>query len=196
VVRRRVIDAAARLFLERGYPTTTMEAIGTASDTPMASLYRVFATKADLLRAVLETAYVGDDEPISLHERPEAKRAADETDPRRLLAGYAHVARTVLERSAPLQHMLRTAAAVEPTAAELLDANRRQRAEGQSRVVAALRRLGALSPALSDAAALDVVYALMSPELHWVLTRDRNWDHDRYERWLAEALNRMLLTAG
>ena len=192
-VRRRVVDAAGSLFLERGYPATTMEAIGTSSDTPMASLYRLFATKADILRAVLETAYVGDDLPSALHERPDAMRAAAESDPRKLLAGYAHLARTVLERSASLQHMLRTAASVEPSAAELLAINRRQRADGQSRVVAALRRLDALTPSLTDAVALDIVYGLMSPELHWVLTRDRGWSHDRYEHWLAGALGSMLL---
>jgi AcrR family transcriptional regulator len=170
-----------------------MEAVGTASDTPMATLYRLFATKADILRAVLESAYVGDDEPSALHDRPDAMRAAAETDPRRLLAGYAHVARIVLERSASLQHMLRTAAAVEPSAAELLAENRRQRADGQSRVVTALRDMGALSPSLTDAVALDIVYGLMSPELHWVLTGDRGWTHDRYELWLSGALCSMLL---
>ncbi|GAC1338830.1 MAG: hypothetical protein NVSMB29_05210 [Candidatus Dormibacteria bacterium] len=194
-MRRRIVDAAGRLFLEGGYPTTTMEAIGMASDTPMASLYRLFATKADILRAVLETAYVGDDEPLALHDRSEAMRAVAETNPRRLLAGYARLARTVLERSASLQHMLRTAAAVEPSAAELLANNRRQRADGQSRVVTALRRLGALTPSLTDVMALDIVYGLMSPELHWVLTGDRGWSHDRYEQWLAGALCSMLLAA-
>src|ERR1700731_1428115 len=193
--RRRVGDARGPLFLEAGYPSTPMEAIGAASDTPMATLYRLFATKADILRAVLETAYVGDDLPLALHDRPDAMSAAAETDPRRLLAGYAHLARTVLERSASLQHMLRTAAAVEPSAAELLADNRRQRADGQSRVVTALRRLGALTPSLSDAIALDIVYGLMSPELHWVLTDDRGWSHDRYEQWLALALFSMLLAA-
>jgi AcrR family transcriptional regulator len=194
-VRRRVVDAAGHLFLEHGYPTTTMEAIGAASDTPMATLYRLFAAKADILRAVLESAYVGDDEPLALHDRPDATSAAAETDPRRLLAGYAHLARTVLERSASLQHMLRTAAAVEPSAAELLADNRRQRADGQSRVVTALRRLGVLTPSLTDAFARDIVYGLMSPELHWVLTDDRGWSHDGYEQWLARALCSMLLAA-
>src|SRR6202043_3434125 len=85
-VRRRVVDAAGHLFLEHGYPTTTMEAIGAASDTPMATLYRLFAAKADILRAVLETAYGGDAEPMALHDRPDAMSAAAETDPRRLLA--------------------------------------------------------------------------------------------------------------
>ena len=170
-----------------------MEAVGAASDTPMSTLYRLFPNKADILRAVLETAYVGDDEPLALHDRPDAARAAGETDPRRLLAGYAHLARTVLERSAALQHMLRSAAAVEPGAAELLASNRRQRADGQSRVIAALRHLGALPPSLTDAVALDIAYGLMSPELHWVLTDDRGWSNDRYEEWLAAALCSMLL---
>ncbi|HEY6782090.1 MAG TPA: hypothetical protein VI296_02540 [Candidatus Dormibacteraeota bacterium] len=78
-------------------------------------------------------------------------------------------------------------------AAELLAHNRRQRADGQSRVIAALRHLGALPPALTDAVALDIVYGLMSPELHWVLTDDRGWSHDRYEQWLTGALCSMLL---
>lgn len=172
-----------------------MEAIGAASDTPMATLYRLYATKADILRAVLESAYVGDDEQLALHDRPDAMRAAAETDPHRLLAGYAHLARTVVERSASLQHMLRVAAAVEPSAAQLLADNRRQRADGQSRVVTALRRLGAVTPSLTDAIALDIVYGLMSPELAWVLTRDRGWSHDQYEQWLAGALCSMLLGA-
>ena len=60
-------------------------------------------------------------------------------------------------------------------------------------VIAALRHLGALPPSLTDAVALDIAYGLMSPELHWVLTDDRGWSHDRYEEWLAAALCSMLL---
>ncbi|MPY80338.1 MAG: TetR family transcriptional regulator, partial [Actinophytocola sp.] len=38
--RADVIAAAQRLFEERGYPATTIEAIAEASGTPLATVYR------------------------------------------------------------------------------------------------------------------------------------------------------------
>ena len=46
--------------------------------------------------------------------------AAAETDAGRMLDGYARRCREVLERSAPLHHVLRSAAAVDPESAALL----------------------------------------------------------------------------
>jgi hypothetical protein len=34
----------------------------------------------------------------------------------------------------------------------------------------------------------DIIYTLMSPEVHRILTMERGWSPDRYERWLATAL--------
>lgn len=191
--RTRVIAAARQLFLERGYPATTMEAIGQASDTPMATLYRLFGSKPNVLQQVMNVAFVGDDEAIGLHDRPLAAAAAAQEEPAAMLRGYAALTRDVASRSAPLHHVLRTAAAVDLEAAELLENNCRERANGQARVVAGLRRLNALRPGLEDGHALDIVYALMSPELHRVLTVDRGWDDDTYEHWLGDTLCRALL---
>lgn len=193
--RTRVIAAARQLFLERGYPATTMEAIGQSSDTPMATLYRLFGSKPNVLQQVLNVAFVGDDEPVALHDRPLASNAAVQSDPAAVLRGYAALTRDVASRSAPLHHVLRTAAAVDAEAAELLDNNRRERASGQARVVDRLRQLNALRPGLGDNEALDVVYALMSPELYRVLTFDRGWDDDHYEQWLGDTLCATLLNA-
>jgi AcrR family transcriptional regulator len=191
--RTRVIAAARQLFIERGYPATTMEAIGQASDTPMATLYRLFGSKPNVLQQVMNVAFVGDDEPVALHDRPLAADAAAQKEPVAMLRGYAALTRDVASRSAPLHHVLRTAAAVDAEAAELLENNRRERANGQARVVAGLRLLGALRPGLDDAHALDIVYALMSPELHRVLTVERGWDASTYEQWLGDTLCESLL---
>jgi len=104
------------------------------------------------------------------------------------------LARDALSRSAPLHQVLRTAAAVDPEAAELLENNRLERANGQARVVQGLRERNALRPSLDDKQAIDVVYALMSPELHRVLTVDRGWDDRQYEQWLGDTLCATLLT--
>jgi AcrR family transcriptional regulator len=192
--RARVVAAARELFLERGYPATTMEAIGQASDTPMATLYRLFGSKRNVLQQVMNVAFVGDDEPVGLHDRPLAVRAAAQSEPVAMLRGYAALARDALSRSAPLHQVLRTAAAVDPEAAELLENNRLERANGQARVVQGLRERNALRPSLDDKQAIDVVYALMSPELHRVLTVDRGWDDRQYEQWLGDTLCATLLT--
>ena len=193
--RAEVVAAAQRLFLAHGYPATTIEAIGEASSVPLATVYRLFGSKRGILAAVLDVAFVGDDEPLALHERTDTRAAAAQADPRQMLAGYARVARGVLERSGPLQQVLRTAAVVDPECASLVETLKQQRIAGQSRVAAALGARGALAGGLTESAALDIIYTLMSPEVHHILTAERDWDADAYERWLARALAAALLPA-
>jgi AcrR family transcriptional regulator len=191
--RRRVVEAATKLFLDDGYVATSIEAIATAAAVPTPTVYRHFRSKIGILTAVLDVAFVGDDEPRSLHERDEVKDAAAQADPRALLAGFAHVTRVVLDRSGGLHEVLRAAASADPAAAELLAEISRQRLTGQARVARLLRDRDALSSDLTVRAATDVVYTLMSPDVHRLLTEERRWSADRYERWLARTLAAALL---
>lgn len=191
--RADVVAAARDLFVQRGYAATTIEAIGEAADTPLATVYRLFGSKRGILAAVLDVSFVGDDEPITMHERPAVQAAFAEADPRRLLTSFARICRELLDRSAPIQHVLRGAATVDPEVAELLALVRSQRLEGQSRVACALAARGALAEGITEAAAADTIYTLMAPEVHHILTVERAWSADRYERWLANSLCTLLL---
>jgi AcrR family transcriptional regulator len=191
--RAQVVAAAGDLFLARGYPATTIEAVAAAADVPVASVYRLFGSKKAILKAVLQISFVGDDEPAGLHDRPEAQAAAAQPDPRALLAGYARVARSVLTRSGPLQQMLRVAAEADPECAGLAGTFRQQRLAGQSLVARELAARGALAPGLTEEAALDTIYTLMSPEVHRLLTVERKLSADQYEDWLSRALAATLL---
>ncbi len=71
---------------------------------------------------------------------------------------------------------------------------RRQRHTGQSRIVTALDTTGALDPDLGKSEAADIVYALLSPDVHRILTVERGWRADRYERWIARSLRALLRT--
>jgi TetR/AcrR family transcriptional regulator, regulator of autoinduction and epiphytic fitness len=190
--RLRVIEAAKRLFVEHGYPATTIEAIADAADTPLPTLYRLFGSKRALLTAVLDTSFGGDDQPIAFADRPAVQAARAETDPARMVNAFAAIVRDFMERSSAIQHVLATAAQVDPDAAELLADIRRQRHTGQSRIVAALDALGALEPGLDKAEAADMVYALLSPEVHRILTVERGWAADRYERWIGRSLGALV----
>lgn len=186
--RARVVEAAEGLFVEHGYPATTLEAVAEAADVALPSLYRLFGSKRAVLRAVLDVAFGGDDEPIAFVDRPPVRAALAEADPLRLVTAFARIARQFMDRSSAILYVLATAAQVDAEAAELLADIRRQRHTGQSRIVAALVERHALAPDLDPEEAADTVYALLSPELHRILTVERGWDGDRYERWLARSL--------
>jgi AcrR family transcriptional regulator len=190
--RLKVIEAANRLFTEHGYPATTIEAIAEAADTPLPTLYRLFGSKRALLAAVLDTAFGGDDQPVAFGDRPTVRAARAERDPAKMVDAFARIARELMERSSAIQHVLATAAQVDAEAAELLAEIRRQRHTGQSRIVTALDATGALDPGLDKTEATDIVYALLSPDVHRILTVERGWDADRYERWIARSLRTLL----
>jgi len=190
--RLRVIETAKRMFIEHGYPATTIEAIAEAADTPLPTVYRLFGSKRALLTAVLDTSFGGDDQPVAFGDRPAVRAARTEPSPVKLVTAFARIAREFMERSSAIQHALATAAQVDPDAAGLLAEIRRQRYAGQSRIAAALEARGALDPGLGPSEAADIVYALLSPEVHRILTVERGWPADRYERWIARSLATLL----
>lgn len=57
--RRRILDAAARTFRERGYAATRLADIAAAAATQAGSLYYHFDSKEELLDAVLERGHSG-----------------------------------------------------------------------------------------------------------------------------------------
>jgi AcrR family transcriptional regulator len=190
--RLKVIQAAESLFTRHGYPATTIEAIAEAADTPLPTMYRLFGSKRALLAAVLDTAFGGDDQPIAFSDRPEVLAARGESDPAKMVGAFARIVTEFMQRSSAILHVLATAAQVDREAAELLAGFRRQRHTGQSRIAAALAATGALDPDLDSAEAADIVYALLSPDVYRILTVERGWPAERYERWVARSLSALL----
>jgi AcrR family transcriptional regulator len=190
--RQRIIEAAKVLFIERGYPATTLEAIADAADTSLPTLYRLFSSKPAMLKLVLDVSFGGDDEPIAFGDRPEVQQARAESDPLAMVRAFARVGREFMERSSAIMHVLATAAQVDQEASQLMDDIRRQRLAGQSRIVGALSALGALDPDLEFSDAVDMTYLSLSPDVHRILTVERGWTADQYERWLIRSLGLIL----
>ncbi len=188
LARAAVVEAARALFAERGYAAATMDAISELADVPSATVYRLFTSKLGILTALLDVSIVGDDDPVALRDRPDAKALFAEADPRDQLAGFAAIARQINVRAAPVYRALVGAAASDPEAAELLAEYTRRRQNGQGQIARSLARSGALRPELRERDAADVIHTLMSPEVFRLLVSDRGWSPDRYEQWLADTL--------
>lgn len=188
-----VVDAARRLFEERGYAATTIEAISERSDTPQATIYRLFASKLGILKAVIDVAIVGDDEDVAMADRPPVQALLADPDPEQRLVRFAALLRDLMARTAPVHRLLADAARSDPEAAALLAEISRQRQEGQRRVARSLARSGALRPELRERDAADVIHALASPEVYGLLVLDRGWTGERYEHWIRDTLRQQLL---
>jgi AcrR family transcriptional regulator len=67
--RRKIRDAAETLFLRDGYARTSMKAIAAHAGVSEKTMYLTYATKAKLLRRVIEVAVRGDEAPATLAER-------------------------------------------------------------------------------------------------------------------------------
>jgi hypothetical protein len=153
----------------------------------------LFKTKTAILKQVIDTAVVGDDAPVPLGDRSIVRDAQAAEDPRAMTAAFAHVARVVFDNTAELRMVLRVAAAVDAEAAALHDSIEDQRRVGQARVAAALARRGFLTRGIKETEARDIVYALMSIDTYRILRVEQRWSGARYERWLANALYRLLV---
>ena len=192
LARRAVVDAARALFLERGYVATTIEAISEHSDVPPATVYRLFASKLGILKALLDTSIAGDDQPLAVPQRPDVASVFAEPDARKLLAGIAGVTSAINQRTNDVYRVLVSAAGSDPAASALLDEIRHQRDRGQGRIARSLARAHALKPGLRQRDAADLIHALMSPEVYRLLVGDRGWTPERYREWLAATLVQQL----
>ena len=193
MARAAVIEAARDLFVERGYGTTTVEAISAHADVPQATVYRLFSSKRGILKAILDVSIAGDDTPVSLPDRQKVRAPLADPDAKKQLAGFVAVASEVNSRAAPIYRVLVGASSSDPGVASMLEDVNRQRRTGQGQVVRSLARAGALRPGLRERDGADVVYALMSPEMYRLLVLDRGWSPQRYERWLTGTLIDCLL---
>jgi AcrR family transcriptional regulator len=191
--RRAVLEAARELFIQRGYVATTIDAIAARAAVSPETVYATFKNKRALLSQLLDVAIAGDDAPVPTLERPWVQQLRDEGDPRRRLRLLARNGRLILERTAPVYEVLRGAAAADPEIASLWERAKAQRLAGQRELLGIVTERAPLRPGLPATTATDILFAIGSPETYRLLVVDRGWSADRFERWYADALARLLL---
>lgn len=181
--RAAILAAARRLFASSGYQPTTIEAIAAQAEVSVPTVYFVFGSKTAILTALVAGA--GGDPDI----RALARAATSETVPRRRLEKAAHVMRVILEREAELLDLLWQAGSGHP---DLVAAWRQMHANRHATLTAALGPVLADRPS-ARRRAVDVAWALSSPETYRLLVRERGWAPAAFERWLADSLITQLL---
>ncbi|AXI80114.1 TetR/AcrR family transcriptional regulator [Peterkaempfera bronchialis] len=186
--RRRMLDAALKLFLQNGYRATTIESIAQEAGVAVQTIYFSFGNKQKILKELIDLHVAGDEDPVPTLERPQVREALSEQDPREQLRQLARLTRTINERVASLLEMLRNAAIASGDGVELWEANKEQRRTVQRRFIDALALRQPLPGGRTTEWAVDVCYALLGPEMYHLLVIERGWTPEQWEAWAYDAL--------
>lgn len=193
--RRRITEAAGRLFAERGYRATTIETVAAAADVSVETIYKRFGTKRALLRAALDVSIVATPEPGSFLEQflalPALRAVRAERDQAAQLRMLAAFSRATLERSDPFHRIVRDAGTGDELAEFVALSHARRRAM-QRALVDLLTANGPLR--LAPDAAAETYSALANTDLYQLLTQHHGWSPEAYETWLADTLTRLLVS--
>jgi AcrR family transcriptional regulator len=191
--RRRIVDSATSRFVEHGYGATTLTQIATDAGVAVQTIYFHFGNKRTVLRAAVDQAAAGDDEPVPVLERPWMDRIREEPDPATMIDLWVASGREIFERIAPIMGVVRDAAVVDADMAEQWRTNEAQRLNAFREFARLLDERGALKATISADEAADIVFALNSIEVYLLLTTVRGWSPGRWQTWLASTLGATLL---
>jgi AcrR family transcriptional regulator len=191
--RQRILDAASGLFLDRGYAGTTVRGIASQAAVSVPTVEALFGTKARILKAAIDVAIAGDDEPVPVLERTWAEAALAATNPDEVLAAIAAVIGPAQLRSAGLVMAVFEGSRSDAELAAVAEQLIAQRAVTAEWIVDALTAQTSLRPETSRQQAIDTVWVLMDPAVFDRLTRHRGWTQPDYQSWLAHALCRLLI---
>ena len=189
--RRRVLDAATAQFLARGYAGTTMRAVADGAGVSVATVELLFGTKVALLRAAIDVAIVGDDEPVAVLDREWADAARRAGTAQEVLALAAAVLTAAQQRSAGLVLAAFEAARADPVLEDLA-----AELAARRRVVAQwlVDTLAGCAP-VPDDDAVDTLWVLMDSAVFDRLVHRLGWSPDRYRTWFARSAARLLVPA-
>jgi AcrR family transcriptional regulator len=195
--REAILEAAMRCFAKDGYSATTLAAVAAEAGLAVETVYKHFGSKPKLLQRLLRWRLTGED-----HDTSAAPGLADgqlqqlgsEPDPLERLRVLAAFVTGLYDRSAVLQRIFREAAGTDAELQDSWQRNRQRRLDDTGAIMELFAEEGSLVRPLGEA--VDVAWAIASPEVYLSLVEDRGWEAERYERWLFESLRSQLLAAG
>lgn len=191
--RIRILEAAHRLFTKNGYARTTIERIAAEAGVAIDTVYAIFGSKRAILSGLMERQVGGDDQAIPMLDRPGPQSVRRELNQRRQLARFVAGVTDAIERSRPIDDIMRSAAAIDPEISALRGSIQEERFRNMTTLVRWLRANGPLRGERSVEEAGAIVWTLTSPEVHRLLRIERGWSSERFRDWLGDTLARTLL---
>lgn len=189
--RQRIIVAAERAFLGRGYASTTIAGIAAEAGVSLDSVYKGFGGKPGLVRAIYDEALRGRDAvPAELRSEQVQTR---EADPEAIMRAWGSFVAELTPRAAPLSLLARDAAVTDPELRPLLREIEESRMVRMRANAGRLRSAGHLRPGVSLEHAALVMWTYTAPELYELVVLRGGMSLQDYGAFVAQALGAALV---
>ena len=185
-----MIEAAYRLFLERGYEATTMQDVADTAGVAVQTVYYTFKTKAQLLAETESFAVLGDRPADEWRDTPPAQRLRSAARSDELVKLFVTIDTEIKCRLAPF---VAAVGAALPSDPDSVAGRSRGREEFFKAFVDRLTQLGPLQPGLTARRALDILLAVNSLPTFIELTTRRGWTIRQWQTWLVRTIKTQLL---
>ncbi|AHH17055.1 transcriptional regulator, TetR family [Nocardia nova SH22a] len=189
--RRRVLEAAAACFVERGYGGTSLADIGSRAGVSTETV-KSNGPKRNLLLGAFEQAFAGVEGQAPVSDSDAAVEVAAIADDDRFLTAAAAFVAAANARTSALWTEFLSAANADAAVSEALDGLLARRKQDYRTVVGMLIEREIACGDTDPETAADELSFLWSPESHQQLVLQGGWSMDRYRAWLVATVRRQL----
>jgi AcrR family transcriptional regulator len=187
LTRRAIVDAARRVFTERGYAGATIAAIAEAAEVAVPTVYASVGGKPALLIALMQDI---DEQGAMAGSLPTTRLTPDPVEMVRIAVD---VTRRINEQFGDVIAVLDGAARFEPEVATAIDEGIRRHRAGWLGVTGRLQAIGALAAGLDVQAAADTLGILTSFRVWRTLVCDYGWSWSAAAEWVTSQGQRSVL---
>ena len=187
--RRRVIEAAHRLFVRDGYGLTTLRDIAVEAGVSVPTV-QLNGPKSALLLGAYEVALAGVEDFASLNDMAAMSELLATRDRPRLIEGYAAFMTSALDRMAELTLRIRAAADADTELRELHRRIDERRIRSIREGVALLASTGAVPTERAEH--VETMVGLLVSADTYLHLRTAGWDAARYRNWLVAELTALV----
>lgn len=191
--RKAVLDAAGRLFSERGYGSTSLADIARAAEVSVETV-KLMGPKRELLLAAHEQAFAGTEGRESVLTRESTKAILAITDNTAFLEAMIDFLTHGVAASARLWRAFTSAADADPAIAEsLAELVERRRADTRAGIEI-LGERGMLPDGADREALTDVFVYLVAPEGYSHFVDTSGWSVEAYRAWVLQGFRAFIVT--
>lgn len=187
--RARVLDAAKKLFMRRGIDGVTIAEIAGKAGVAPPTIYALYKSKEGILRTLMRDALFG---PRFQQARAQLDGV---TDPVRLIALSAQVARAIYEGESADLGLIRGASAFSPALRKMEQEFEAMRFEMQEERIQLLFTAARQRKGLALDEARRILWMYTSRDVYRMLVHEGGWTPDQYQQWLSDTLLTALVSA-
>ena len=187
--REQILDSARRLFRDRGFGRVTIDDIAAAASVAVPTVYATFGGKRAILIQLLDEIEKAADAPALV-----ALLKNRSGDDRARLRAFTDFSVRLFTEDNDLICIAMLTGAADPDVAALWETGGARRLAACRAVVEGWEQRGVLREGLTEARAVDILWALASAELYSLFIRGRHWTPEQFADWLYHLACEQLLS--